>query len=301
MFEEKRHKNVFIKFFKKAWKFIYNAILKYLRDDITVKAAGLAFYQLLTIIPVMMLIFYILGRILNNETVFYKVLKSSTIFKPDIQVIVMKNIKKIMETGILTAVFGFFLFLFLTRKYLRELMFAVRKIIGENPNRPKSIKANVFRYIKNFLVQLMYIIFYVIAISLSSALSGLALNFFGVLHEVFGSVPPIVSFIIRLLILLIPVTFYTGFYYFIYWHSPDYRPIRKFALIGAVFTTITNEILRFFYKLYVERFLYKSNIYGTLSTVAALVIWYYVSSIIVLFGAIIVYMLNEEQKHHYSI
>ena len=287
--------------FKKIAVFIYEAILKYLRDDVTVKAAGLAFYQLLTLIPILMLLFYVLGRVLGNEKVFFKVLQSSTIFKPDIQVVVMKNIKHIIDTGIFTALFGFFLFLFLTRKYLRELYFAVKKIIGENPIRPKTISGNIFRYIKNVSVQLLFIIVYVILIGLGAFTSSIALNYFGVLEEIFGTLHPLVKFIITSLLLLLPLTAYSIFYYFIYWVAPDFRPQKKYALIGAIFTTITNQVLMFFYKLYVEKFLISSNIYGTLSTVAALVIWYYFSSIVVLFGAIVVYMLNKDSVIEYHI
>ena len=286
---------------KKLTQFIYQAILKYLRDDVTVKAAGLAFYQLLTLIPIMMLLFYVLGRVLGNEKVFFKVLQSSTIFKPDIQVVVMKNIKRIIDTGIFTALFGFFLFLFLTRKYLRELFFAVKRIIGENPKRPTSIRANVFRYLRNVAVQLLYILAYVLLIGFSAFASSIALNYFGVLEEILGELNSVVKFMVTSLLLLLPLTAYTCFYYFIYWGAPDFRPQKKYALMGAIFTTITNQVLMFVYKLYVERFLIGSNIYGTLSTVAALVIWYYFSSIVVLFGAIIVYMLNKDSVNEYHI
>jgi membrane protein len=299
--EVKKDYNLVKRLIQKAYHFVYEAILKYLRDDITVKAAGLAFYQLLTIIPLMMLVFYVLGRILGNKLVFERVLKSFTYFHPEIQQIVSRNILRIRETGILTALFGFFLFLFLTRKYLRELLFAVRKIIGENSYRPKTIKGNIFRFLRNVLHQLMYIIVYVLLITLGASFSSIAFNYFGVLENLIGSVPGVIKYLISLLILSIPLIAYTAFYYFIYWHTPDYMPPKKYALIGAIFTTVSNQLLFFLYKLYVEKFLYASNIYGTLSTVAALVIWYYLSSIVVLFGAVIVYMLNRKQKCEYHI
>jgi membrane protein len=284
-----------IKFFKKAFRFTYKIIEKYFKDDLTVKAAGLAFYQLLTLIPILMVLFYILGKILNHEAVFIRVLRSLTIFKPDIQKIVIKNVSKIMETGIITAVTGFFIFLFLIRKYLRELFFAVRKIIGEDEKRPKTIKGNIKRYIKTFLLQLFYVIFFILTIGISGLLSHLAFNTFGVLEEAFGIIPTsFLKLFLSFVLIIIPVIANAFFYYFIFWHTPDMRPKKKYALYGGLFVSITNFGLRFLYKLYLESVLYKSNIYGALSTVAALVLWYYFTSIVVMFGALVVHRLQED-------
>jgi membrane protein len=284
-----------IKFFKKAFRFTYKIIEKYFKDDLTVKAAGLAFYQLLTLIPILMVLFYILGKILNHEAVFIRVLRSLTIFKPDIQKIVIKNVSKIMETGIITAVTGFFIFLFLIRKYLRELFFAVRKIIGEDEKRPKTIKGNIKRYIKTFLLQLFYVIFFILTIGISGLLSHLAFNTFGVLEEAFGIIPTsFLKLFLSFVLIIIPVIANAFFYSFIFWHTPDMRPKKKYALYGGLFVSITNFGLRFLYKLYLESVLYKSNIYGALSTVAALVLWYYFTSIVVMFGALVVHRLQED-------
>ena len=285
-----------------AFRFSKRAILRYLKEDITVKAAGLAFYKLLTLIPIIMLLFYILGKVLNNTEIFYRVLKTLTIFEPEIQSVVMKNIKQIMQTSFLTAIFGFFLFFFLTRKYLRELLFAVRKIIGENPNRPKTLKASIFRYIDNYLRQLLYILLYVIAIGFGEVMSAISSNLFGILGKLIsGGTDSGVSTVLSILLLIFPVTSNTFLFYMIYRHAPDYKPAKRYALIGALFTAISTQILFYLYKLYIETFLFSVFIYGPLTAVAALIIWYWLDSMVILFGAVIVYLLNEGKHKDWVI
>ncbi len=299
-------------FFNQAFIFVKDVALKYVNDDITLKAAGLAFYQLLILIPLMVLLFFIIAKIFNNPEIYSEILRVTAFGKQHI----ISGLKSITDSlknkGIIVGISSFLLYFILMRKYLRELIFAVKKIIGQKQETPNTIKASVFRYLKNLVYQYLWIFIFILIIAISSLVSGIAYTSYTMLNKMFGTMPWLVSSFLRIILLLIPLSFYMLFHYFLYWYVPDFRPQKRFALFGAIFATTVNAVLRFLYSFYVNKMLSATGtlelfqktpeniasnaavVKATFKLIAAIVIWFFLSSVVVLLGAILVRKLNEK-------
>ena len=90
------YKSKFKTFFNNSFHFVKDIVIEYLDRDITLKAAGLAFYQLLILIPLMVLLFFIIAKMFNNPGIYSDILKVTAFGKKHI-ISGLKSITKGIE------------------------------------------------------------------------------------------------------------------------------------------------------------------------------------------------------------
>lgn len=96
-----------------------------------------------------------------------------------------------------------------------------------------------------------------------------------------------------LLSLIILVVFFMGLYTFL----PYERQRLKYQLPGAIFSTVCWILFSFFFSLYFKYFSRFSTMYGSLASVAVLMLWLYFCICILFLGAEINYHLSRMKRY----
>jgi len=86
---------------------------------------------------------------------------------------------------------------------------------------------------------------------------------------------------------LIPPTLSFLVFSGLYWFLPNTRVKISEALVGAGLATISFEVVKNLYVIYVTKFSVYTSVYGSVGSIVALLVWVYVSAIILLFGSLV--------------
>jgi membrane protein len=81
----------------------------------------------------------------------------------------------------------------------------------------------------------------------------------------------------------------------IYWFFPNRKIKFKEIYIGAIFAGVFWEAAKFLFTIYVTRVVDYSKIFGSLSAMFLLLLWFYYSAFIFLFGAELSYVYSRRK------
>ena len=254
-------KNTIIIFLKKIQK-----------DEILLNAQGLTFNTLLTLVPILGLIFSI-GKILIPQE---KVMEQ--IFINIAQYLTPEATKKVMDTilGIIKKLETFPLGKFSIIAYFIMGLGLLSQIEG--------ILNKIFESSKkrNFIQR---ITFFWLCITIIPFLFFLPISFHSYLGKFFN---------LSLLILI------TLFFFLMYIYFPAKDVHKKEALIGALFSTTLWSLSSYFYSIYVKYAVGYSKIYGSLSAIPLFLIWIFINWLVFLLGAELVVLLEQKSWRRVS-
>lgn len=254
-------KNTIIIFLKKIQK-----------DEILLNAQGLTFNTLLTLVPILGLIFSI-GKILIPQE---KLMEQ--IFINIAQYLTPEATKKVMDTilGIIKKLETFPLGKFSIIAYFimgLGLLFQIEGILNKIFESSKK---------RNFMQR---ITFFWLCTTIIPFLFFLPISFHTYLGKFFN---------LSLLILI------TLFFFLMYVYFPAKDVHKKEALIGALFSITLWSLSSYFYSIYVKYAVGYSKIYGSLSAIPLFLIWIFINWLVFLLGAELVVFLEQKSWRRVS-
>lgn len=251
---------------------------------------GLAFSLFLCIIPFVLIIFSILGSVLQAESIeqqintFIDTIVPYKEYADYARQIVFSRIAEFIEYKTLAGLIGSFGLLFAASGLFSSMRTVLNKVFGV-----KEDKSVVVGKLRDFVMVLFIVVFILMATVILPAIDILKnvihkwaiANFFQ-LSEFQHLFITVVSFVI------IFVTFYM-FYSFI----PYAKLGRKVPAISAFWAAVFWEIAKRLFGYYLNNLASLNKIYGTYTLVVVLAFWIYYSSVLFIVGAEIGQLYRE--------
>jgi membrane protein len=253
-------------------------------DNISIIAAGIAFYGLLAIFPAIAALVSIYGLIANPANIENHLSALSSVMPAQAWDILNQQLNKVASgaTGRLT--FGFLLGLGLAlwsaTSGIKTLMTALNITYDEEETRG-FIKFNAIA----LLMTLGAILFAIVAIGLVIVLPAL----FAAIG--LGQTMESLLSILRWPLLALAVVLVLAV---VYRYAPDRdKPKWRWVSWGSVVATVLWIVASVLFSFYVSNFGSYNETYGSLGAVVILLMWFYISAYLVLLGA----ELNAEMEH----
>lgn len=262
---------------------------RYKEDELSQLGGQLAYFFILSIFPMLMLLSQIIG-LLSIDTVELSTVLSK-FFPPNILDLVFEYLRYAIDTtstGIFT--FSAISSVFIASKALTSIIYALNKAYRvdiHSSNTQKRILAFVFTL---FLV--FALILSLVLITVGKPLFYNILEFFH-LDTVFLQIWTIFRWSASLLTLFF--TLYT-----VYFIIPSERIPRRYNIIGSVFTMASLMSMSLAFAYYVSNFSNYTIIYGSLGTVMLLLLYLYFSGIIIVLGGELIHILYHRSIGNYK-
>jgi membrane protein len=246
------------------------------RDNLTVVAAGCAFYALFAVFPVLSALIALYGLTANPASVELHFGMLASVLPPQAYDVVINQIRRVAETSNRSLGWGLALSLGLalwSLSNLTQAMFAALNIAYEEPERRTPFQF----YLSAFVVAVLGIVsgvlmlFAIVYVPLLFAYAGYSYAF--ELMVRMARWPLLALLVLALLALL-------------YRYGPCRRKAKwRWVSVGSLFATFLWLIASAGFSFYVSNFAHYDKTYGSLGAVIVLLFWLYISFYIVLLGA----------------
>ncbi len=245
-------------------------------DDVTHMAAGVAYYALFSIFPLLLGLISVLGFFLDSTETQAKLVEFTSGFLPGSEQLISDNIDGVLG---LRGALGFFSLVGLL--WSGSAMFGA---LNRAINRAWDIHTDRPIYIGKPRQLLMAIgVGVLFALSVSSATvvrTAETLSRFDV---------PVLSFLVdtggRVMLQVLSLGLTIPIFLLVYKFMPNTRTYWRYIWPGALVAAVLFEIAKNLFILYLERWSSYQSVYGSIAPVIVLLLWAYVSSLIVLLGA----------------
>lgn len=265
--------------FRTVWQIISMLYHRFFEDHCPSRAAALAYTTLLSLVPLMMVCFYILSWI--------------PIFKgigPMIQKFIVSNFVADSATIISQYLNDFI-------QHLRDLSMTNIGFLGVISILMIYNMVSAFNDIWHVRMETHFAIafgIYLLVLLFAPLLFGLllvVLSYFSSMKFIAGM--PIADVVKKPFLMFLPYLFEFLVFSFFNWVLPSTRVRIAYAAIAGLITMILFELAKQGFGLYLHFVPTYRLIYGALSTIPVFLVWIYVSWLIILFGALTCNMMSE--------
>jgi membrane protein len=246
------------------------------RDNLSVVAAGCAFYALFAVFPALSALIALYGLTADPAAVEQQFGMLSSVLPPQAYQMVIEQIGRLAETPSQSLGWGLAVSLFIALwsvSNLTQAMFAALNIAYEEPERRSLLRF----YLSAFTFAILGM--------LSGALMLLAIVYVPILFayagysDTFETMVRVARWPLLALIVLILLAL-------LYRYGPCRRSAKwRWVTVGSVFATVLWLIASAGFSFYVSHFANYDRIYGPLGAAVVLLFWLYLSFYIVLLGA----------------
>ena len=245
-------------------------------------AGGLAFSLFVCIIPFFLIMFFVLGNILDSQSMQYQVNAAITTIIPYhkyadfAKKIIFTRIDEVIKYKNIAGIIGAFGLFFAASGLFSSMRTILNRVFG--------VEANIHFIIgklRDLALVIMVILFFFILTVLTplldllrqaaqhwEGLSFLNIGFFE--HFLFSLVSMVVIFVVFIVL---------------YVSVPVRKLARKAILIGAMWAAILWEVAKQGFGFYLHHFTTFGRIYGTYALIVVVAFWIYYSSIVFIVGA----------------
>ena len=244
-------------------------------DDVSHMAAGVAYYALFSLFPLLLGLIAILSFFLESEEIQAKVIDLTGGFLPGSELLVQDNIDATVGVRGALGLFSVIGMIWAGSAIFGALNRSINRAWDIHTDRP-LYKGKPRQLLMALVVGILF------ALSFSSATvvrTAETLSQYDV---------PVLSFFVQQVgqILLQGLSFILvlAIFLLIYKFMPNTKTYWKYIWPGAVVGAVLFELAKNLFILYLERSTYQ-NIYGSVTPVIVLLLWAYVSSLILLTGA----------------
>ena len=245
-------------------------------DDATHMAAGVAYYALLSLFPLIVGLISLFGLFLRTENLEGEVFGFFQTYLPGSKELLSANIN---AAGNIRGVLGIVSFLGLF--WSASLLFGA---ISRAVNRAWDIHQDRPFYIdkvRHIIMALSVAPLFLLSISTTALLE--------IIHShelpTVGRVEILEGQFIVVLTRVLPFFFTLAIFLLIYKFTPNTKTHWRFIWPGAILGAALFEICKSVFLFYLENFAHYEQVYGSLASVIALLAWTYLASIILILGA----------------
>ncbi|MFD1612667.1 YihY/virulence factor BrkB family protein [Sphingomonas tabacisoli] len=254
-------------------------------DNLSLIAAGIAFYAFLSMVPLLGAIVLSYGLVANPESVVRQLQQLSTMLPADAAQLIGDQLLNVVHTAAGKKGVGLALALALAfwggTKATGAIVTALNIAYEEEDKRG---------YVKRTLLNLAMVLGAVVAVGLAMG----AIAVFARLQDFLPGAPEVVLWLGRFVSWVVLAAIGAGGAATIYRYGPD-RDAAKWTWLtpGSVFAALGWGVLTAGFGFYVANFGHYGATYGSLSAVIVLLTWLYLSALLLLLGA----ELNAELEH----
>lgn len=242
-------------------------------DELSVRAAALAYYALFSLFPLMLLLVSAAGFILHNPDQQQRLLAQITDMLPTQGQVVGAVIEQVVQARSGVGLIGMIMLLWSASGFFGALEKTINRVFGITETRPIWKSRGLGILMAVLVVPLL------LMATASSSLSG-AVSTLTFLPDVIARLialgaNQIVALLINILV-----------FYLLYRFVPCTRPPTVPTLIGAAVAAVVWATLTFAFAWYLgSGFANYALVYGSIGAVIALTLWLYLTSFIILLGA----------------
>lgn len=266
------------------WDILLRTKNEITQDNVSIVAAGVAFFAMLAIFPAMAAVISIYGLMASPEQVQQQVAGLSGLMPQQAIDIIAQQLRSVAQRSSNALSFGLGVGLIITlwsaTKGIKSLMTALNIVYGETENRG-FIKFNALA----FLLTLGTILLMVVALALVVALPALLGNLG--LVDAARTVASLARWPILAVVVILGLA--VMYRFGPSRGSPEWNWVSWGAVIGTVLWLFGSALFSY----YVSNFGSYGKTYGSVGAVVILLLWFYITAYIVLLGA----ELNAEMEH----
>lgn len=259
---------------------LYTCSHRFIKEHCSIKAAGLTFYTIFSLVPLAALALGLIGAISiihNEETRIHTFFIHH--FVPPFTAEIEHDIRLFIEASGKLSRASSIVFL-LSAIFLIGSIESCFNQIWKKRNQHVYLMRRIFHYGMVLIVSPIFL-------GLSVALSAVLLSTGWIIHQ-----PILLSGLQRAIELLPFVLTWLGIAVLYYW-LPHTHVKLKHALYASFWVAVLFEIMKYLLKLYIVLFPTYQLVYGALSVLLIFFLWIYFSWMIVLWGAIFTSELDE--------
>jgi membrane protein len=264
---------------------LWPALKKFLEDNGFFLASAIAFNVLVNLIPFIMLLLALVGTYLyNDQEVFHHIRTYLRSTAPTLDPEIMSHLTRVIQNRQIVGILGFIGLLWVSTWVFGSLRIALNIVFHAKKSRGTLRGIGV-----DILMILLVGIFLLASMILASAVAFLK-GYDGWLPITIG---PAIRWILKY---VISFFFATAMFFVIYKILPNRRVHLRPAFQAALFASLFWEVAKHLFGWYVTHLARYSFFYGSLSTLAILVLWVYYSAVILLVGAEFTYFLEDRRQ-----
>jgi membrane protein len=253
--------------------------------------AGISFYIILSLGPLLVLMFFVLGNILTEE-------KAITGFIGQLERVVGERPSRVITSIIqaatsssprlLTTLTSIPLIFFGSTMIFFQLKYALNIIFEADKNQDESLKDIIKRYSFSFLMLLVLAVFLFLIIIKEPSLI--------LLQDYLREFIPISWILFRILEITFSFSILVLLFMMIYLVLPDKKLEKKKVFYGSVVTALLFIISQFLIGINAE-YTRIDNAIGAIGSFTILILWIFYSSLVFLFGAAFTKVVSKEKDH----
>jgi membrane protein len=252
-----------------AGELVVRTVQELMADDATHMAAGVAYYAILSLFPLMLGLLAIFGLFLPSEAIQEELFDFFERNLPGAIDVLQQNIEDVIRLRGAVGVVSLVLLFWSASAMFGALSRAINRAWDIHRDRPFHI-----RKLRDLTMALGTGILFVVSVGATSALSILPATDLPVLGVASNLGARFFAFLSSLAIFLL-----------LYKFIPNTKTYWRFIWPGALLAAILFEIAKSLFVLYLDRFANYELVYGSVGSVIALLVWIYVSAFILILGA----------------
>ena len=265
---------------KTIWVLFKNTAIEWQEDKVSLWAAGIAFYTIFSLAPLLIIAIAIAGAVFGHEAAQNQIVEQiqGLIGKQGAQAvrIMIQNTQQPGSGGILATTFGVATLLFGASAVFGQLQEALNTIWDVQPSSGINIKNFLQKRLLSFAIVLVIGFLLLVSLIVSTALAAIA-NFFGHLFPQWIQLGQILNFLFSL-------GGTTLLFALLYKVLPDINIAWSNIWIGATTSALLFTIGKFLIGIYLGNSSIGSS-YGAASSLVIVLIWVFFSAQILLLGA----------------
>lgn len=261
-----------------AWSLVKGTYVHtFFVDNVSIMAAAISFYAILSIIPLLLIFSAISGYVLESSTAaFQKVLQLLIKVIPASATDITGFLSSFVRKKAVFGVIGILGLTWAASRIFSVIENALNVVWKVDKGRP---------YVKSKLLSLVLVPLSVLVLVASVLLTAVytfvthqtipVLNFS--LHDV--------GYTTKVLQIGIPLCLGVLLFFILYKYIPNRRVSNSAALMGALFAGVSWEFAKLLFDLYVKHYTNLERIYGSFGTLVVMLLWIFYSAFIALVGA----------------
>jgi membrane protein len=255
------------------------------RDDASHLAAGVAYFAILSLFPLLLGFIALAGLFLPSEAVQQAILRFMENNLPIATDVVAENIQSIIASRGFVGIFSLLALLWTSSNMFTAIGVALNRSCGITGSRP-------------FYLRKPRDILFSLAAGFLSLLSGVLPTVFNLLP---GVIIPFFGNTTNAALVAIGATLTWVVFVVLYTYLPTARSPWRYIWPGAFLATVLFEILRYVFIYFVTSFSNYELIYGPIYSAIALMVWIYFSAFVLLAGSVFNGQLRQWQEENLKL